>query len=147
LFEENEDNFLKYIRNVFRCNKKEYFFFDVLDSLNELSCEGFYIWISSRKNLKTKLEDYFNKVAMDIGEIEEEQQKFYIKKCLKEEYNHEQIENLISKIFNNSDIDNNRQISGKVLQLYIITQNFLGNKERHQKMTEDASTFVFTKMY
>jgi predicted nucleic-acid-binding protein len=84
---------------------------------------------------------------MDMEEIEEEQQKCYIKKRLKEECNHEQIENLISKIFNNSDIDNNRQISGKVLQLYIITQNFLGDKERNQKMTEETSTFVFTKMY
>jgi ankyrin repeat protein len=159
LFEGNENNFSKHIRDVFRSKKKVYFIFDgldemenscvdnVLDSVNELSCEGFHIWISSRKNLKTKLEDRFNKVAMDMEEIEEEQQKFYIRKSLKEEYNHEQVENLISTIFNNSDIDNNRQISGKVLQLYIITQNFLGNKEQHQKMTEDTSTFVFTKMY
>jgi ankyrin repeat protein len=160
LFEGNENNFSKHIRNVFRCNKKVYFFFDgldevekscvdnVLDCVKKLSSEGFYIWISSRKNLKIKLEDRFNKVAMmDMEEIEEAQQKFYIRNRLKEEYNHEQIENLISKIFNNSDIDNNRQISGKVLQLYIITQNFFGNKERHQKMTEDTSTFVFTKMY
>jgi hypothetical protein len=159
LIEGNENNFSKHIRDVFRSKKKVYFFFDgldemenscvdnVLDSVNELSCEGFHIWISSRKNLKTKLEDRFNKVAMDMEEIEEEQQKFYIRKRLKEEYNHEQIENLISKIFNNSDIDNNRQISGKVLQLYIITQNFLGDKELLQKMTEDTSTFVFTKMY
>jgi phosphoglycolate phosphatase-like HAD superfamily hydrolase len=159
LIEGNENNFSKHIRDVFRSKKKVYFFFDgldemenscvdnVLDSVNELSCKGFHIWISSRKNLKTKLEDRFNKVAMDMEEIEEEQQKFYIRKRLKEEYNHEQVENLISKIFNNSDIDNNRQISGKVLQLYIITQNFLGDKELLQKMTEDTSTFVFTKMY
>jgi hypothetical protein len=159
LIEGNENNFSKHVRDVFRSNKKVYFYFDgldemenscvvnVLDSVKELSSEGFYVWISSRKNLKTKLEDHFNKVAMDMKEIEEEEQKFYIRNRLKEEYNHEQIENLISKIFNNSDIDNNRQISGKVLQLYIITQNFFGNKERHQKMTEDTSTFVFTKMY
>jgi ankyrin repeat protein/uncharacterized UPF0146 family protein len=159
LSEGNENNFSKHIRDVFRSKKNVYFFFDgldemenscvdnVLDSVDELSCEGFHIWISSRKNLKTKLEDRFDEVAMDMEEIEEEQQKFYIKKRLKEECNHEQIENLISTIFNNSDIDNNRQISGKVLQLYIITQNFLGNKEQHQKMTEETSTFVFTKMY
>jgi ankyrin repeat protein/uncharacterized UPF0146 family protein len=160
LFEGNENNFSKHIRKVFRCNKKVYFFFDgldeveksrvdnVLDCVKKLSSEGFHIWISSRKNLKTELEDRFNKVAMmDMEEIEEAQQKFYIRNRLKEECNHEQIENLISKIFNNSDIDNNRQISGKVLQLYIITQNFLGNKEQHQKMTEETSTFVFTKMY
>jgi ankyrin repeat protein len=159
LIEGNENNFSKHIRDIFRSKKKVYFFFDgldemenscvdnVLDSVKELSCKGFHIWISSRKNLKTKLEDRFNKVAMDMEEIEEEQQKFYIKKRLKEEYNHEQIEHLISTIFSNSDIDNNRQISGKVLQLYIITQNFLDEKEQHQEMTEDTSTFVFTKMY
>jgi hypothetical protein len=158
LIEGNENNFSKHVRDVFRSKKKVYFYFDgldemenscvvnVLDSVKELSSEGFYVWISSRKNLKTKLENRFNKVAIDMEEIEEEQQKFYIRNRLKEEYNHEQIENLISKIFNNSDIDNNRQISGKVLQLYIITQNFFGYKE-HQKMTEDTSTFVFTKMY
>jgi hypothetical protein len=159
LFEENENNFSKDIRDVFRCKKKVYFYFDgldemenscvvnVLDSVKELSSKDFYVWISSRKNLKTKLEDHFNKFAMDMKEIEEEEQKFYIRNRLKEEYNDEQIEKLISKIFNNSDIDNNRQISGKVLQLYIITQNFLDNKEQHQKMTEDTSTFVFKKMY
>jgi ankyrin repeat protein len=159
LIEGNENNFSKHIRDVFRSKKKVYFFFDgldemenscvdnVLDSVNELSCKGFHIWICSRKNLKTKLEDRFNKVAMDMEEIEEDQQKFYVKKRLKEEYNHEQIEHLISTIFSNFDIDNNRQISGKVLQLYIITQNVLDEKEQHQEMTEDTSIFVFTKMY
>jgi predicted nucleic-acid-binding protein len=159
LIEGNENNFLKHVRDVLRSKKKVYFYFDsldemenscvnnVLDSVKELSSEGFYVWISSRKNLKTKLEKHFKKVAMDMEEIEEEQQKFYIRKSLKEEYNHEQVENLLSKIFNNTYIDNNRQISGKVLQLYIITQNFLGDKELLQKMTEDSSSFVFTKMY
>jgi ankyrin repeat protein len=159
LIEGNENNFSKHIRDVFRSKKQVYFFFDgldemenscvenVLDSVNELSCKGFHIWISSRKNLKTQLEDRFKKVAMDMEEIEEEQQKSYIRNRLKKECNHEQVENLISKIYNNADIDNNRQISGKVLQLYIITQNFLGNKELLQKTTEDTSTFVFTKMY
>jgi hypothetical protein len=159
LIEGNENNFLKHVRDVLRSKKKVYFYFDsldemenscvnnVLDSVKELSSEDFYVWISSRKNLKTKLVKHFKKVAMDMEEIEEEQQKFYIRKSLKEEYNHEQVENLLSKIFNNTYIDNNRQISGKVLQLYIITQNFLGDKELLQKMTEDSSSFVFTKMY
>jgi 3-methyladenine DNA glycosylase AlkC len=55
---------------------------NVLDSVKELSSEGFYVWISSRKNLKTKLEKHFKKVAMDMEEIEEEQQKFYIREKL-----------------------------------------------------------------
>ncbi|KAJ3619813.1 hypothetical protein MTP99_005468 [Tenebrio molitor] len=157
LIEENENSFSKHIKDAFRSKKKIYFFFDgldevekscvdnVLDSVKELSSKGFHIWISSRKNLKTKLEDRFGKVVMDMEEIEEEQQKFYIENRLMKEYNHEQIENIISKIFNNSDIDNNCQILGKVLQLYIITQNFLDDKELHRNVTEH--TFLFTKMY
>jgi ankyrin repeat protein len=157
LIEGNENSFSKHIKAVFRSKKNIYFFFDgldeverscvynVLDSVKELSSEGFHVWISSRKNLTTKLEDRFDKVVMDMEDVEEEQQKFYIKNRLKREYNHEQIENLISKIFNSSDIDNNCQVLGKFLQLYIITQNFLDNKDLHQRMTEN--TFVFTKMY
>ncbi|KAH0811514.1 hypothetical protein GEV33_011277 [Tenebrio molitor] len=157
LIEGNENSFSKHIKAVFRSKKNIYFFFDgldeverscvynVLDSVKELSSEGFHVWISSRKNLTTKLEDRFDKIVMDMEDVEEEQQKFYIKNRLKREYNHEQIENLISKIFNSSDIDNNCQVLGKFLQLYIITQNFLDNKDLHQRMTEN--TFVFTKMY
>jgi hypothetical protein len=156
LIEGNENSFSKHIKAVFRSKKNIYFFFDgldeverscvynVLDSVKELSSEGFHVWISSRKNLKTKLEDRFDKVVMDMEDVEEEQQKFYIKNRLKREYNHEQIENLISKIFNSSDIDNNCQVLGKFLQLYIITQNFLFNKDLHQRMAEN--TFVLTKM-
>ncbi|KAH0819927.1 hypothetical protein GEV33_002864 [Tenebrio molitor] len=157
LIEGNENSFSKHIRDAFRSKKKVYFFFDgldevekscvdnVLDSVKELSSKGFHIWISSRKNLKTKLEEGFGKVVMDMEEIEEEQQKFYIENRLMKQYNHEHIENIISKIFNNSDIDNNCQILGKVLQLYIITQNFLDDKELHRNVTEH--TFLFTKMY
>jgi ankyrin repeat protein len=157
LIEGNEKSFSKHIKDAFRSKKKVYFFFDgldevekscvdnVLDSVKELSSKGFHIWIASRKNLKTKLEDRFGKVVMDMEEIEEEQQKFYIENRLMKEYNHEQRENIISNIFNNSDIDNNCQILGKVLQLYIITQNFLDDKELHRNVTEH--TFLFTKMY
>jgi hypothetical protein len=157
LIEENENSFSKHIKDAFRSKKKVYFFLDgldevekscvdnVLDSVKELSSKGFHIWISSRKNLKTKLEERFGKVVMDMEEIEEEQQKFYIENRLMKEYNHEQIENIIGKIFNNSDIDNNCQILGKDLQLYIITQNLLDDKELHRNVTEHK--FLFTKMY
>jgi ankyrin repeat protein len=157
LIEGNEKSFSNDIRDIFRSKKKVLFFFDgldeveksyidnVLDYVEKLSSEGFHVWISSRKNLKTKLEDRFKKVAMDMEEVEEEQQKLYIKNRLKEEYNDEQIENLISKIFNSFAIDNNYQTLGKVLQLYIITQSFLDDKELHQKMTENK--FVFIKLY
>jgi hypothetical protein len=82
---------------------------------------------------------------MDMEEIEEEQQKFYVKNRLKKKYNNKEIENLISKIFKSSDIDNNCQVLDEVLQLYIITQTFLDDTKLNQQLTEHA--FVFTKMY
>jgi hypothetical protein len=97
LMEGNENSFSRHIKEAFRSKKKVYFFFDgldevekscidnVLDSVKELSSKEFHIWISSRKNLKTKLEDRFGKVVMDMEEIEEEQQKFYIENRLKKE--------------------------------------------------------------
>jgi ankyrin repeat protein len=157
LIEGKVNGLSKQIRDVFLSKKKVYFFFDGLDevekssvdnvlaSVKELSSEGFHVWISSRKNLKTKLENCFKEVAMDMEEVEEEQQTMYMKKRLKEQYNDEQIENLISQIFNCSDIDNNCQVLGKALQLYIITQNFLDNKELHQMTPQH--TFLFTRMY
>jgi ankyrin repeat protein len=157
LIEGNENSFSKRISDVFRSKRKVYFYLDgldevekccvdnVLDSVKELSSEGFHVWICSRKNLKTKLEDCSDKVAVDMEEVEEEQQKLYIKNRLKEEYNDEQIENIISKIFNSSDIDNNCQVLGKALHLHIITQIFLDDKKQRQQMTEHA--IVFTKMY
>jgi ankyrin repeat protein len=154
LMEGNENSFSTHIRNVFLSKKKIYFFFDgleeienswvdnVLDSVKKLLSEGFHVWISSRKNLKTELENCFERVAMDIEEIGEEQQKSYINDLLTEKYEPEQIENFISKIFNT---DNNFHVLGNALQLVIITQKFLADKELQKRVTED--TFVFTRLY
>jgi hypothetical protein len=156
LIEGNENNFSKHIRDVFRSKKKLYFFIDgldeledccvenVLDFVKKLLSERFHVWISCLKNLKTKLEDRFGNFAMNIEEMEKEQQEFYIKNRLKKNYNHEQIVNIIGKILNSSDIENNCHVLGKVLQLYIITQIFLNYKEVDQHIPEN--TFVCTKM-
>jgi ankyrin repeat protein len=155
--ESNENNFSKHIRDVYLSKKKIYFFFDGLDEVEEscienilyfiktLSSKGFYVWIASRKNLKMQLEKHFELVAMDMEEVEEDQQKLYIENRLKKEYNHEQIENLLSKISNGSDVDNNCQVLGKAFQLYNITQIFLDDKKLLKQVTERS--FIFTKMY
>jgi ankyrin repeat protein len=155
LIEGKENGLSKQIRDVFQSEKKVYLFFDgldevekssvdnVLDSVKKLSSEGSHVWVSSRKHLKMKLEDCFQIVAMDMEELEEAQQKLYIKKSLQErQYEDEQIKNVISKIFTRSDIDNTFQVLGNVLQLSVITQHIIVNKEH---MTEH--TFGLTKMY
>jgi hypothetical protein len=60
-------------------------------------------------------------------------------------YEYEEIKNLINKIFNSTDIINNCQVLGIPLQLYIITQTFLDDRELYDNITENI--FVLTKMY
>jgi hypothetical protein len=143
LIERDEKDFSRHIREEFRSMKKILFFFDrldevekscvdiVLNSIKTLSSEKFYVWISSRKNLKTNLENCLGIVVMDIEEFLVEQQKLYIKNRLQEkEYKDEQIVNVISKIFNKSAIDNTFKVLSNALNLCIITQYILGNGVR-----------------
>jgi ankyrin repeat protein len=153
----NQVNFSDQIRNIFRSKKKVVFFFDGLDEIEtqytdnvlnyvkELSSKGYHIWLSSRKNLKDKLKDHFGEFIMDMEEVNEVQQKSYITNRLETTYEYEEIKNLINKIFNSTDIINNCQVLGIPLQLYIITQTFLDDRELYDNITENI--FVLTKMY
>jgi ankyrin repeat protein len=157
LLEGNQDNFSDQIRNIFRSKKKMVFFFDGLDEIEtqytdnvlnyvkELSSKGYHIWLSSRRNLKDKLKAYFGEFIMDMEEVKEEQQKSYIGNRLEKTYEYGEIKNLINKIFNSTDIINNCQVLGIPLQLYIITQTFLDDRELYDNITENI--FVLTKMY
>jgi ankyrin repeat protein len=157
LLEGNQDDFSDQIRNIFRCKKKVVFFFDGLDEIEiqyadnvlnyvkELSSKGYYIWLSSRKNLKDKLKELFGEFIMDMEEVNEEQQKSYIRNRLEKTYEYGEIKNLVKKIFNSTDIINNCQVLGIPLQLYIITQTFLDDRELYDNITENI--FVLTKMY
>ncbi|KAH0816061.1 hypothetical protein GEV33_006730 [Tenebrio molitor] len=157
LLEGNQDNFSDQIRNIFRSKKKMVFFFDGLDEIEtqytdnvlnyvkELSSKGYHIWLSSRRNLKDKLKASFGEFIMDMEEVKEGQQKSYIGNRLEKTYEYGEIKNLINKIFNSTDIINNCQVLGIPLQLYIITQTFLDDRELYDNITENI--FVLTKMY
>jgi ankyrin repeat protein len=158
LLEGVSDGFSKKITNIYRLKKKVIFFLDGLDEIEsksvnnvlryveELSSLGFHVWVFSRKTLKEKLEARFDMVTFDMEEVDKDQQNHYIKNRLQEEYSDEEIENIISKIFSStSDIVNNCQILGIPLQLFIITQTFLDDKDLYRYMTENI--FLLTKMY
>jgi ankyrin repeat protein len=157
LLNANDNVFSEQVRNVFWSTKKVVFFLDGLDEIEnicvdnvlsyvqELSSKGFRVWISSRKNLKEKLESSFGEFLIDLEEIDKEQQQIYIKSRLQEEYRAEEIENVIGKIFSSADIVNNCQVLGIPLQLYVITQTFLDDKELYHNLTENI--FILTKMY
>jgi hypothetical protein len=115
---------------------------NVLNYVKELSSKGYHI---SRRNLKDKLKAPFGEFIMDMEEVNEEQQKSYIGNRLQKTYEYGEIKNLINKIFNSTSIINNYQVLGIPLQLYIITQTFLDDRELCDNLTENI--FVLTKMY
>jgi ankyrin repeat protein len=157
LFRKSEDCFSDNIRDDFRSKKNVVFFFDgvdevenqcvddVLKYIKELSSMGFRVWVSSRNNLKEKLELRLEPFTLDMEEVDKEQQKCYIKNRLKEKYLDEEIEKMMDRIFSSTDIVNNCRVLGIPLQLYIITQTFLDHKEVYHSMTDNI--FVLTKMY
>jgi ankyrin repeat protein len=157
LIERSKDSFCDQTRERFMSKKKVVFFFDGLDEIEnncvdnvleyveELLAEGFRVWVSTRKNLKSKLESRFGEFMIDMKEVDEEEQKSYIKNRLQEKYPDEEIDNMIGRVFSSTDIVNNCQILGIPLQLYIITQTLLDDKDLYHNMRDNI--FVLTKMY
>ena len=78
-------------------------------------------------------------------EVGEEEQTEYIRGRLHSHYTDDEIEEMVDNIFGSTDIVNNRQILGIPLQLYIITQIFLDDRQQYDEMTKNF--FVLTKMY
>lgn len=152
--EKNDGNNLK---KIFLKRKQIVLFFDGLDELDNDSVEnvlnhiekllkkGFRMWVSSRENLKSRLESRFNVFVTEIVELNEEEQKNFINDRLYKNYNNDEIELLIEKISSNTKIINNQHFLGIPLQLYIITEIFLNKKYKIKDLEENM--FVLTKMY
>jgi hypothetical protein len=112
-FQEEEDPLVVKIRSMLLQNKRMYFFLDGLDEIDSdclqialkvikhISSLGHRVWITSRENLKQKLLQDLNILAIKIEELTEEQQKTYIQKRLKNIYQEDEVERIIDKIYKN----------------------------------------------
>ncbi|RZC36770.1 Ankyrin repeat domain containing protein, partial [Asbolus verrucosus] len=152
---QNQDPFLRKLKTLFLQKKKVIILLDGLDEIenvcveNILECTeqwssvGYRVWLSSRQNLQQKLEDFFNIFVTQIDELSEEQQKFYVQNRLRQQYEEEEIEAIVAKIFDS--IANNRHVLGVPLQLHIITQIFLDDRSYFRNVS--VNWFVLTKMY
>ena len=151
------DAFVAKVKTAFFRKKKVVFFFDGLDELDDQCVDnvldyseervelGFRVWVSSRENLKPRLVSRFKKMTIDVVEVGEKEQTEYIRGRLHSHYTDDEIEEMVDNIFGSTDIVNNRQILGIPLQLYIITQIFLDDRQQYDEMTKNF--FVLTKMY
>jgi ankyrin repeat protein len=155
--ETNQNSFLLQVKSYFLGKKRVYLFLDGLDEIdsdclnyflnqvNKILSMGFHVWISSRQNLQAKLLDEFNTVPITINELDREQQKMYIQLRLQQKYEEKDIEEITNKIFESVNVSNGQMLLGVPLQLYLITENFLNNRQLTHSL--DDSIFLLTKMY
>jgi ankyrin repeat protein len=138
-------------------NKRMYFFLDGLDEIDSdcipialqfiqhISSLGHRVLITSRENLEQTVSHELNIFPIKIEELTEEQQKEYIQERLQNCYQKDEVEHIINKIYANVDIVNSRHLLGVPLQLFMVTENFLNNKNLWKE--PDQEIFVLTKMY
>jgi ankyrin repeat protein len=155
--ETNQNSFLLQVKSYFLRKKRVYLFLDGLDEIdsdclndflnqvNEILAMGFHVWISSRQNLQARLSDEFNTVPITINELDREQQKMYIQLRLQQKYEEKHIDEITNKIFESLNVSNGQMLLGVPLQLYLITENFLNNRQLTHN--SDDSIFLLTKMY
>jgi serine/threonine-protein phosphatase 6 regulatory ankyrin repeat subunit B len=156
-FEEEEDSLVVNIRSMLLQNKRMYLFLDGLDEIDSdcipialqfiqhISSLGHRVLITSRENLEQTVSHELNIFPIKIEELTEEQQREYIQKRLQDFYQEDVVEHIINKIYENVDIVNSRHLLGIPLQLFMITENFLNNKNLWTE--SDQEIFVLTKMY
>jgi ankyrin repeat protein len=156
-FEEEEDPLAVNIRSMLLQTKRMYFFLDGLDEIDSdcipialqfiqhISSLGHRVLITSRENLEQTVSHELNIFPIKIEELTEEQQKEYIQERLQNCYQKDEVEHIINKIYANVDIVNSRHLLGVPLQLFMVTENFLNNKNLWKE--PDQEIFVLTKMY
>jgi ankyrin repeat protein len=156
-FEEEEYPLAVNIRSMLLQNKRMYLFLDGLDEIDSdcipialqfiqhISSLGHRVLITSRENLEQTVSHELNIFPIKIEELTEEQQKEYIQERLQNCYQKDEVEHIINKIYANVDIVNSRHLLGVPLQLFMVTENFLNNKNLWKE--PDQGIFVLTKMY
>ncbi|XP_063903852.1 ankyrin repeat, PH and SEC7 domain containing protein secG-like [Zophobas morio] len=116
-----------------------------LNIILHLSTKGFRQWVTSRRHLKSTLENKFNLLSLSINQFNEQEQEKYIRKRLesfKSEYN---IGVTLEKIKSSFAIVEHIDILGIPLQIFMLTELFRENSEKYLKLMDN--TFVLTDLY
>jgi ankyrin repeat protein len=157
LVEEEKDPLVVKIRPILLQNKKMYFFLDGLDEIDSdclqvvlnfiehISKLGHRVWVTSREHLEQTVSRRLNIFPIKIEELTEEQQKAYIQKRLKSKFKQDEVKDIINKIYATVNVVKSRNLLEVPLQLFILTENFLNNKNLWTESNQEI--FVLTKMY
>ncbi|XP_063923634.1 uncharacterized protein LOC135137817 [Zophobas morio] len=118
---------------------------DTSDLILMLSQKGFTQWVTARQHLKSPLEEKFNTLSMSINQFSEVEQENYIKKRLNNFIAPADLKSTIDKIKSTFAFTKHLDILGIPLQIYMLTQVFLQNKEQYLELLKNK--FLLTDMY
>ncbi|XP_063925283.1 uncharacterized protein LOC135139113 isoform X1 [Zophobas morio] len=156
--DSQDDLLTKHIISTLLRDKKMHVFFDgldevhsnyvklVMDCIQHLFAEGVNVWVTSRENLREQLSQTLNIVPIDIEEIRRNEQKSYIYDRLIDKYQPEEIQKITTAMSDSVDLNRSQALLGIPLQLYIITEMFVNNKQVYEDLMQEG-LFVLTKMY
>ncbi|XP_063907485.1 uncharacterized protein LOC135125753 [Zophobas morio] len=113
----------------------------VLDAIDALSKKNVLQWITSRCHLQDKLEKRFNVFSRTIQQFDDKQQEHYIRERLQNACNEE----CVKKIRDNIEIIHCQEALAIPLQIYMLTELFLRDPEKYQKLLTD--TFSLADLY
>ncbi|XP_063903888.1 uncharacterized protein LOC135123295 [Zophobas morio] len=112
-----------------------------LNIILHLSTKGFRQWVTSRRHLKSTLENKFNLLSLSINQFNEQEQEQYIRKRLESH----SIDVTLEKIKSSFAIVEHIDILGIPLQIFMLTELFRENNEKYLKLMDN--TFVLTDLY
>ncbi|XP_063925009.1 uncharacterized protein LOC135138910 [Zophobas morio] len=115
------------------------------DLIFMLSQKGFVQWVTARQHLGSFLEKKFNVLSMSINQFSDSDQEKYIRKRLKTVVSSGEMKRTIDKIKSTFAITKHIDILGIPLQIFMLTEIFLQNKETYLELL--SSNFLFTDLY
>ncbi|XP_063903830.1 uncharacterized protein LOC135123264 [Zophobas morio] len=117
----------------------------VMNLILQLSRRGFLQWVTSRRYIKTSLENTFSLLALSMKCFSEDEQQHYFRKRLNTFISADKTEVTIEKIKSSFATVEHVDILGIPLQIFMLTELFRQNNERYLKLMEN--TFLLTDLY
>ncbi|XP_063924807.1 uncharacterized protein LOC135138742 isoform X2 [Zophobas morio] len=116
-----------------------------LDLILMLSQKGFVQWVTARQHLRSSLEEKFNTLSVDINQLTEVEQDYYIKKRLNSFIASANMKLTIDNIKSTFAFTKHIDILGIPLQIFMLIDVLLKNKEKYLELLNNK--FLLTDMY
>ncbi|XP_063923762.1 uncharacterized protein LOC135137913 isoform X2 [Zophobas morio] len=110
-----------------------------------LSKKGFTQWVTARQHLRLFLENKFSVLSVTINQFNQSEQEDYIRRRLANFSTSLDMKETIEKIKSTFAFTKHIDILGIPLQIFMLTEVFLQNKEKHEELFNNK--FLLTDLY